>query len=101
MATHSSILAWRIPLDREAWWVTVQGVVKSQMPLSTCMSVHSHTHAAHTCSRVWNRPLNRYFQELISRVQSLHLLISRKTLNPFMVTSAPCDKQRTFSKISA
>ena len=23
MATHSSILAWRIPMDREAWWATV------------------------------------------------------------------------------
>ena len=22
IATHSSILAWRIPMDREAWWVT-------------------------------------------------------------------------------
>ena len=21
MATHSSILAWRIPMDRGAWWV--------------------------------------------------------------------------------
>ena len=25
-ATHSSILAWRIPMDRGAWWVTVHGV---------------------------------------------------------------------------
>ena len=25
MATHSSILAWRIPLDRGAWWATVYG----------------------------------------------------------------------------
>ena len=25
MATHSSILAWRIPMDRGAWWATVQG----------------------------------------------------------------------------
>ena len=25
MATHSSILAWRIPTDRGAWWATVQG----------------------------------------------------------------------------
>ena len=25
MATHSSMLAWRIPMDREAWWATVQG----------------------------------------------------------------------------
>ena len=30
MATHSSILAWRIPIDREAWWATVHGVEKSQ-----------------------------------------------------------------------
>ena len=26
MATHSSILAWRIPVDRGAWWATVHGV---------------------------------------------------------------------------
>ena len=25
MATHSSNLAWRIPMDREAWWATVTG----------------------------------------------------------------------------
>ena len=30
MATHSSILAWRILMDRGAWWATVPGVVKSQ-----------------------------------------------------------------------
>ena len=29
VATHSSILAWRIPMDRGAWWVTVHGIVKS------------------------------------------------------------------------
>ena len=23
---HSSILAWRIPMDRGAWWATVRGV---------------------------------------------------------------------------
>ena len=22
MATHSSVLAWRIPIDRGAWWTT-------------------------------------------------------------------------------
>ena len=29
IATHSSILAWRIPMDRGAWWATVQGVTKT------------------------------------------------------------------------
>ena len=29
VATHSSILAWRIPIDRGAWWVTVHRVTKS------------------------------------------------------------------------
>ena len=26
MATHTSILAWRIPMDRGAWWATVRGL---------------------------------------------------------------------------
>ena len=34
MATHSSILAWRIPMDRGAWQATVDGVTKSQTQLS-------------------------------------------------------------------
>ena len=29
MAMHSSILAWKIPMDREAWWGTVHGVTKN------------------------------------------------------------------------
>jgi len=29
MATHFTILAWRIPMDRVAWWATVHGVTKS------------------------------------------------------------------------
>ena len=29
MATHSSILAWRIPMDRGAWWAPVRGVTES------------------------------------------------------------------------
>ena len=30
IATHSSILAWRIPMDRGVWWATVHGVAKGQ-----------------------------------------------------------------------
>ena len=29
MAAHSSILAWRIPMDRGAWWATVHNVAKN------------------------------------------------------------------------
>ena len=28
MATHSSILAWRIPMDRGAWWAAVHRVTR-------------------------------------------------------------------------
>ena len=31
MATHSSILAWRIPMDRGAWQPPVHGIAESDM----------------------------------------------------------------------
>ena len=34
MATHSSILAWRMPMDRGAWRAAVHGVAKSWTRLS-------------------------------------------------------------------
>ena len=34
MVTHSSIFAWRIPMDRRAWQAAVNGVAKSQTWLS-------------------------------------------------------------------
>ena len=33
MATLSNSLAWRIVMDREAWWATVHGVTKSRTRL--------------------------------------------------------------------
>ena len=33
MATHSSILDWRIPGNREAWWAAVYGVAQSRTRL--------------------------------------------------------------------
>ena len=50
MATHSSILAWMIPMDRGAWQATVHGVTKSQIKLSnqaqhsTALYVYIHTY---------------------------------------------------------
>ena len=34
MANHSSILAWRIPVDRGDWWAAIPGVAKSLTRLS-------------------------------------------------------------------
>ena len=34
MAPHSSTLAWKTPMDREAWWAAVHGVTKSRTRLS-------------------------------------------------------------------
>ena len=30
VATHSSILIWRIPMDRGGWWAVAHGVTKSR-----------------------------------------------------------------------
>ena len=35
MATRSSILAWRIPMDRGAWRATVHGVEESDLTEAT------------------------------------------------------------------
>ena len=40
MATHSSILVWKNPMDGGAWWATVHGVAKSLTQLSDLISLH-------------------------------------------------------------
>ena len=44
MATHSSLLAWRIPMDRGAWQATIHGVTKGRHDRltkhSTCLNMH-------------------------------------------------------------
>ena len=41
MATHSSVLAWRIPGMRGAWWATVHGVTQSRTRLKRISSSSS------------------------------------------------------------
>ena len=41
MATNSSILAWRIPMDRGAWRAAVHGVANSWTRLKQ-LSTHTH-----------------------------------------------------------
>ena len=79
MATHSSILAWRIPMDRGAWWAIVHRVAKSQTRLKQ-LSVHAHT----------LRIVNQHIDILVRNVKkrpslpwshSLGHLIEKRTLS--------------------
>ena len=58
VATHSSILAWRIPMDRGARWATPMGVEKS----GTRPSNLPRTHAPISFSQ-WKRALRLYMSE--------------------------------------
>ena len=51
MATHSSILSWRIPMDRGAWWATVHGVTKRW----TWLTKHRHHNLYYitSCQSFW------------------------------------------------
>ena len=60
MAPHSSILAWRIPMDRGAWWATVRGVASSQTWLRW-LCTHACMHGSSWCGilsslRSWWKP---------------------------------------------
>ena len=40
MATHSSILTWRIPMDRGDWQAAVHGITESDMTEQLTLSLH-------------------------------------------------------------
>ena len=50
MATHSSILAWRNPMDRGAWWPTVHRVTKNRTRLK---HLSAHTTHATPFAEIW------------------------------------------------
>ena len=61
MATHSSILAWRIPMDRGAGWAEVHGVAKRRTRLSDFpFTFHFHAlekeMATHSSVLAWRVP---------------------------------------------
>ena len=58
MATHSSILAWRIPTDRETWRATVHGVAKSQTQLKRLSTQHTQT--AYSLNDHFFKPLTKF-----------------------------------------
>ena len=73
MATHSSILAWRIPMDRGSWWAAVHRVAKkSDM---TEMTEQAHTKKKKT-------PTNQR-QEKKGEVVFLLLFLNQKVWPPW------------------
>ena len=50
MATHFSILAWRIPTDRGAWRATVHGVTESDTTEATKCTERSSRTSLHQLS---------------------------------------------------
>ena len=49
MATHSSILAWKIPGMGGAWWATVHGVTKSRTRLSDFTFIITEENLLRSC----------------------------------------------------
>ena len=70
MATHSSILVWRIPMDRGAWRAIVHGVTKSQTRLRDKTSTAQR-------GSIDNKNLRiiRYSHSTSHHRQSQHMLI--------------------------
>ena len=61
MATHSSVLAWRILGNGGAWWAAIYGVAQSQTQLSNfTFTLHFHAlekeMAPHSSVLVWRIP---------------------------------------------
>ena len=47
MATPCSILAWRIPIDRGAWWATVNGVAELDRTEQLSTAQHARPEESH------------------------------------------------------
>ena len=56
MAAHSSIIAWRIPMDRGAWWVTFCRVTKNQILLKW-LSTYAPRSSNVRVEQAWAREL--------------------------------------------
>ena len=66
MATHSSILAWRIPMDRRAWWATVQGSQRIRHDWATKHSMLGNYKFRHDIYDSYQVKGSKYTHEQIS-----------------------------------
>ena len=73
VATHSSILAWRIPQDRGAWKATVHGVPKGRESDTTdrLSTTYVYTHryiylSVHLCVNISNQLNGPEFEQTLA-----------------------------------
>ena len=78
MAVHSSILAWRIPMDRGSWQATVHGVGKSQARLSRHVIIEAESR-----NELASIKLNKDFTRSFSYIYPKELTLS-KAANIFL-----------------
>ena len=70
-AIHSSILAWRILMDRGAWWATVHGVAKSWTRATELNWTEAHSIAQYLKQKQLKCPSIR---ERINRLWYIHMI---------------------------
>ena len=100
MATHSSILVWRIPMDRGAWWATVHVVAESDMTeqLSTAQQekaeeegVWEQSHHLHLATESYD-----HVQHQVRALGRLGLFPSRWSFHPTTMPYSNCSPNVCF-----
>ena len=81
-AIHPSIFAWRIPIDRGAWWAAVHRVSKSDVT----ERLSAHTHKELPFARYSTKDCHCY-------CQTVTLTILQNTFCPLLLTDMEIETQ--------
>ena len=79
MATHSSILAWRIPMDRGAWWATALGGHKESDTTERVSTAHSLAPRGRRDSRLMHEEHMHFshLQQVLLRTGQSYLVVAQ------------------------
>ena len=101
MATHSTFLAWRIPMDSRAWWTTVHGGPK-ELDMTERRSTHISSVQSLSCVHLFVTPWTAAhqaslpftifqsllrFMSIVSVMPSNHLFVCYPLLWPSIFSS--------------
>ena len=99
IVTHSSILAWRVPMDRRAWWATVHRVTNSRTLLKW-LSTHSHSLAytllfdenVYACFKFKIKICLNHFNFLVIVLKCVYVcMVKNVILKPELISLIFCD----------